>query len=448
MSFFKKIFSGAEESATATATNSQSAATAEIKFGRYTDCNKDKKQINFWNQAEAKFKEKAYVDSFEALLNYIGDEQLDNVNITMKGDELEFELIQGSKIVRGKCNGKHFTAECPIILMDNPSIPVMRKLMSINYTLLYSKFALTENKLVMKFTSHAVDAAPTKLYYALKELATKADQQDDLLASEFGSLKSTNNDHIIGLTDTEKEIKHQAIIAWINETKATIANYSDPVYMSGGIAFLLLNLTYKIDYLICPQGSLTDSLEKIQHMFFAKNELTTHERNKQIMADFDQIVAAPKEKIYEGLYEVKSTFAIAPAGNHADYMKMMFNERTKVGWYKDNKYPEIVEAIYSYMISYAYFNYGMVTPVTDLLNLSMHLMNQDYYQKFGAKIKLLEANNALNIVNLKLELNRIMTKNSVEYRNLKLDVNLLNFTSKTDFIDSLIVEINKFNLAK
>jgi len=451
MSFLKKLFSGAEETATATTAtviNNQSAATVEIKFGRYTDCNKNKKQIDFWNQSDAKFKEKAYVDSFEALLNYIRDEHLGNVKITRNGDELDFELIQGSKIVRGKCNAKHFTAECPIILMDNPSIPVMRKLMSINYNLLYSKFALTENKLVMKFTSHAIDAAPTKLYYALKELATKADQQDDLLASEFGSLKSTNNDHIIVLTDAEKEIKHQAIIAWINETKEAIAKHPDPVAMCGGIAFLLLNLTYKIDYLICPQGSLTDSLEKIQQMFFAKNDLSTHEKNKQIMAEFDQIVAKPKEKIHEGLYEVKSTFAIANAGNHADYMNMMFNERTKVAWYKDNKYPEIVEAIYSYMISYAFFNYGMVTPVTDLLNLSMQLMNQDYYEKFGAKIKLVDANNTLNIVNLKLELNRNMAKNSVEYRNLKLDVNLLNFSSKTDFIDSLIVEINKFNLTK
>ena len=448
MSFFKKIFSGSEESGTATSTANQTSSSNEVKFGRYTDCNKNKKQVDFWNQSEAKFKEKAYVDSFEACLNYIRDEYADNVKITRNGDQVDFELIQGSKVVRGSGNSKDFSAECPIILMDNPSIPVMRKLMSINYTLFYSKFALIENRLVMKFTSHAIDAAPTKLYYALKELATKADQQDDLLASEFGSLKSTNNDHVIVLTDQEKEIKHQALISWINETKEEIAKHADPVYMSGGIAFLLLNLTYKIDYLICPQGSLTDSLERIQQMFFAKNDLSTHERNKQIMAEFEKIVAAPKEKIYEGLYEVKSTFAIAPAAVHKNVMDMMSNERTKLGWYKDNNHPAIVEAIYSYMISYAFFNYGMVTPVTDLLNLAMQLMNKNYYEKFGATTKLIDDNKVLNIVNLKLEINRIVSKNSSEYPHAKIDVNLLKFTSMTDFIDSLIVEMDKLNLNK
>jgi len=445
------MFGGSESSDTETPTQKKSnsgSSVSEVKFGRFTDCNKNKKQIEHWNNAVAKFKEKAYVDSFEAFLHYIRDEELNNVKITRTGDSIEFELLQGSKVVRGKGDGKSFFAECPIILMDNPSIPVMRKLMSINYTLLYSKFALKENALLMRFASHTIDASPNKLYAALKELAKKADQQDDLLASEFSSLKSTNNDQIIVLTDTEKEIKYNALISWINDTKAEIAKQTDPVYMSGGIAFLLLNLTYKIDYLICPQGSLTDSLEKIQHMFFAQNDLSTHERNKQIIAEFDKIIAAPKEKIYEGLYDVKCTFAIANAATHRTVMDMMFNERTKLGWYRDNNYPQIVEAIYSYMISYAYFNYGMVFPVTDLLNLAMQLMNNDYYEKFGATNKLLDANKALSPVNIKTEINRIVTKSLPEYPYVKLDVNMLNFTNTTNFIDSLIVELDKLDLRK
>ncbi|MFV2379362.1 hypothetical protein ACNIU6_26600, partial [Escherichia coli] len=87
---------------------------------------KTKKQIEHWNNSEAKFKAKAYVDSFESFLHYIRDEALDNVKITRTVNTVEFDLIQGSKVVRGKGNGTSFVAECPIILMDNPSIPVMR----------------------------------------------------------------------------------------------------------------------------------------------------------------------------------------------------------------------------------------------------------------------------------------------------------------------------------
>jgi hypothetical protein len=450
MSFFKKIFGGEDGPATAQAMNGSVSGSSvkEIKFGRYTDCNKTKKQVDYWNDSVARFKEKAYVASFEAFLNYIRDEVTGNVKITRNGDAVEFELLQGSKVVRGKGTASGFYAECPIVIMENPSIPVMRKLMGLNYTLLYSKFALKDNTLMMKFSSSAIDASPNKLYAALKELAKKADQQDDLLKSEFASLKTIDNDHVIQLTDTEKEIKYNALISWIKETKEEIAKFQDPVYMSGGIAFLLLNLSYKIDYLICPQGSLTDSLEKIQQMFFAQNELSTLDRNKQIIAEFDKIVAAPKEKIYEGLYNVKCTFAIANPAAHKTVMDMMFNERTKVQWYRDNNYPQIVEAVYSYMISYAYFNYGMVYPVTDILNVAMHVLNPSYYEKFGATPKLADANKVLNVTAIKNEINRIIKRCNSEYPHVKLDVNVLNYTSVTLFVDSLIVELDKFNLSK
>lgn len=450
MSFLKKIFGNAEGGASAISNGSNSSSASsvkEVKFGRYTDCNKTKKQIDFWNTAVAKFKEKAYLDSFEAFLNYVRDEQANNVKINRGSDSIEFEMLQGSKVVRGRATATGISAESPIIQMDTPSIPVMRKLMAINYTLLYSKFALKDNVLVMKFSSNAIDASPNKLYAALKELAKKADQQDDLLATEFASLKSIDTDQTIPLSAEEKEIKYQALVSWINETKTEIAKH-DPAYMAGGIAFMLLNLSYKIDYLICPQGALTDSLEKIQQMFFAKDNLSTVEKNKNIMAEFEKISNWPKEKIEAGLYNVKCTFAIANPTAHKTVMDMMFDERNKVAWYRDNNQPYIHEAIYSYMVSYAFFNYGMVYPVTDLLNLAMRVMYHDYYEKFGATPKLVDAGRVLNAANIKSEINRMVKRANAEYPQVKVDVNVLNYTSVTSFVDSLIVELDKLNLTK
>lgn len=450
MSFIKKLFGSGDNPATSMPAGASSAAVSQVKevrFGRYTDCNKNKKQVDQWNASVAKFKEKSYLDSFEAFLNYIRDESIDNVKINRSGEKITFELLQGSKVVRGTATATEFSAESPIIQMDTASIPVMRKLMGINYTLLYSKFALKDNVLMMKFSSSAIDASPNKLYAALKELAKKADQQDDLLASEFSSLKSIDTDQIIELSPEEQEIKYQALVQWVNDTKTEIAKH-DQNYMAGGIAFMLLNLSYKIDYLICPQGALTDSLEKIQHMFFAKDNLSTAEKNKNIMAEFEKIASWPKEKVMAGLYNVKCTFAIANPAAHKTVMDMMFDERNKVNWYRDNNYPQFVEAIYSYIFSYAFFNYGMVYPVTDILNLGMHVMNPAYYEKFGAKPKLVEAGNTLNVANIKSEISRIMWRSQAEYPFVKLDANVLNYSSPMAFIDSLIVELDKFDLRK
>lgn len=449
MSLFKKIFGGAEEAGT-TSTVSSSDASAPVRrgplFGRYTDCNKTKKQVDYWNDSVAKFNAKDYVNSFEAFMYYLRDEYVQNVSITRNGDKVEFELLQGSKIIKGYGNADKFVAEASLAVMEQKSVPVMRKLMSINYNLLYSKFALDGNTLCMKFSSHAIDASPNKLYAALKELAKKADQQDDLLIAEFSSLKAIDTHNIIELNQEQKDIRYNYLIQMIEATKAEIGKH-DQSYMSGGIAFLLLNLTYQIDYLIMPQGNLTDALEKIQHIFFDKNsQASTQERNNMILAEYDKIVQAPKDEILEGIYDVKCTFAIANAAAHKTVMDFMFAEREKVNWYRDNNYPQMVEAIYGYTFSYAFFNYGMVYPVTELMDIGMNMMNEEYYAQCGQQVY--TSNGTINSGTVIQTINAIINSARADYPNLAFNTSALNFTNVSGFIDSLILEMDKMDLRK
>ena len=249
--------------------------------------------------------------------------------------------------------------------------------MNLNYGLNYSKFGLNGTTLTMKFSSLAIDASPSKLYTGLSELAKKADQQDDLLLSEFASLEELDAMNLPPISTDKQEEKYNFLMQWINETRQEVSRL-DPTAMAGGISFLLLDLTYKIDYLICPQGMLTDELERIQLIFFEKTEATTMDRNARIMAAYDRLYQLPKEKLIEGLYTVKCTFGIAKATTHKTVMDMMFKEREKVAWYRDNGYPKVAESVYGYMVSYAFFNYGMVYPVTDILNIAMHLLNPNH----------------------------------------------------------------------
>ncbi|MEO9532650.1 MAG: hypothetical protein ABJG68_16605 [Crocinitomicaceae bacterium] len=449
MSFFNKMFGGGKETSQPTAAGSATKVGSSSKlasFGRYTDINKSKTQVEFWKKANDQFKAKDYINAFESFFAYLRDDSVDNVRFQKTGDTISFEITQGSKVIKGTADQHRFYAEAPIVQMDTPSIPVMRKLMSINYALNYSKFAMKDNVLVMKFSSHTIDASPGKLYDALKELAKKADQQDDLLIQEFSSLKEFETDSIINLSPEIQEAKYDYLVGMILGTKEEIAKH-EPEFMSGGIAYLLLNLTYKIDYLICPQGRLTDALERIQHMFFAKNNMTTKERNDQIIEEFDKIVAMPKEAVLEGIYDVKCTFALANAANHKTVMDFMFKEREKIGWYRDNNYPQMVEAIYSYMISYSYFNYGMVYPVTNLLNVTMAVMNADFYEKCGSSPKLINGG-VLDAALITKEINAIIAEARQDFPSIALNTGTLNFSTIPTFIDSLILEMDKLNLSK
>jgi hypothetical protein len=448
MSLFNKMFGSGAASGTESGTSTTEAVSASelIEFGRFTDINKNAKQVEGWKQANEMFKNKNYIDSFEQFLIYLRDESVDNVKITKNADSVEFEIIQGSKVIRGKGDKERFYAEASIVIMDDKSMPVMRKLMSINYALRYSKFALKDNTLVLKFSSHTLDASPGKLYDALKELSRKADQQDDLLIQEFSSLKEIDTDSIIELPENIKNAKYDYLMHLIKECKEEI-DKQDADSMSGGIAFLLLNLTYQIDYLITPQGSLTDSLEKIQQMFFAQNNKSTKEKNTDILSEFDQILNKPKEKIMEGIYEVNATFAMANPATHKSVMDMMFKERDKVGWYRDNNYPQMVEAIYSYMISYAFFNYGMVYPVSRILNIAMAVLNPDYFESCGSKPRLIN-DGTLDQAKIIAEINSVISDARNEYKSIGFNTGTLNFTTIPLFIDTLILELDRINLSK
>jgi len=54
------------------------------------------------------FKNQAYVDSFEHFLNYVRDEKVNNLTINRSGDQLDFELIQGSQRVKGEATRNHW----------------------------------------------------------------------------------------------------------------------------------------------------------------------------------------------------------------------------------------------------------------------------------------------------------------------------------------------------
>ncbi len=451
MSIFNKLFGGKsdkDDSAKSTgASDNQGGRYNTVVFGRYTDCNKDVLQLDNWTKSLKAFGEKRYVDSYEYFLNYIKDRSIDNVKVTRNGDAVDFELIQGSKRIVGRGDSKAFVAEASIAIMEKESIPVMRKLMALNFGLKYSKFALNDSALCMKYSSHSIDASPSKLYAGLRELSRKADQQDDILLSEFSSLRQIDTEHIVPITEEQRTVKYDCLMGWINATKEELAKL-DHEKLAGGISFLLLDLTYKIDYLICPQGVLTDAFERIQTLFFKKDETSTAERNTKIIAEFDKLLAQPKEKILEGLYDVKCTFGIANAATHKTVMDMMFKEREKVAWYRDNGYPHIAEAVYGYMVSYAFFNYGMVYPVTNILNITMHVLNPEIYLKMGDKNGFINPNKTLNGKSIIRAINEIISFAQKDYPYANFNTGTLKFTDASRFIDSLIVELDKIDLRK
>ena len=219
----------------------------DIKFGRYSDNNKSLEQIKRWKEAENLFSEKKIFESFDAFFEYLKDAEADNVLHERNESGGSFSLYQGSKILKGKYNDKNLEAEVSLAHMATPSTPVMRRLLEQNFHIYYTRYALDKERLCMLFDTRIDNASPGKLYYGLKELATRADKQDDLLVHDFTVLEMTETEHIVPLPEKEKEIKFHYFQKWVNELLELVEPL-DKEKFSGGIAYLILSLFFRINY--------------------------------------------------------------------------------------------------------------------------------------------------------------------------------------------------------
>jgi len=360
-------------------------AQPAIQFGRYSDNNKPVEKVERWNEADNLFKEKKYHESIAAFFDYLRDETADNVIHKQEGTSGKFEFFQGSKIIRGFYNDEVFEAEVALAEMPVPSVPVMRRLLEMNFTLYYTRYAINGDKLCMMFDSDIETCNPSKLYYGLKELATKADKQDDLLVQDFTSLVPVDTDHVQEIPVEEKEIKYRYLQKWIRETLELIETVDADKY-SGGIAYLLLALAYRIDFLLVPEGRFLLDLEKIVDIYFRKDDRPVSEKNGEMIDEFLKLQARTKEEIFPHLFRSKFTFSIVTPQNHKTIADAIYNANQNIAWYKENKHPDIAAKISEYGIAYCQYSYSLPRPLTELFQLFMMVNYPDYFRDLGFKM--------------------------------------------------------------
>jgi hypothetical protein len=353
-----------------------------ILFGRYSDNNKSLAKTNRWTDADNLFKEKKYPESLDAFFEYLRDDAAQNVVYERDGAAGKFHFYQGSKVVRGSFNKEVLIAEVTLARMPQPSVPVMRRLLEMNFNLYYSRFAMDNERLCMRFDSDTETSGPSKLYYGLKELAIKADKQDDLLVQDFILLQSTDNEHITVIPDSEKAVKYEYMQKWIKQALDTIT-LLDADKFSGGISYLLLSLICRIDYLVVPEGKLLSELEKITAIYFNKSEKTAIEKNRDMIEAFKKMQALSREETDNNLFRSRHTFAIVAPQHYKTVADAIHAANQNLLWYRDNNYPDIAIKICEYGISYSQYSFSLPKAITDLFHLFMRINYADYFTALG-----------------------------------------------------------------
>jgi hypothetical protein len=417
----------------------------DIHFGRYSDNNKPVEKVSRWTEADHLFKGKKYQESLDAFFDYLKDDKVENVVYERNNMEGRFHFYQGSKVVRGSHDQERLEAEVTLAGMPLPSVPVMRRLLEMNFSLYYSRYALDNERLCMRFDTELQSANPSKLYYGFKELATKADKQDDLLVQDFTTLITIDTDHITEIPELEKVVKYEFFQKWIKETLELIASL-DTDKFSGGIAYLLLALAYRIDFLITPEGKLLNELEKIVEIYFRKDEKPITEKNRDIQEAFRKLLEKTKEAVFPYLFRSKYTFSIVTPQTYKTISDAIFNANQNINWYRENNHPEIARQISEYGIAYCQYSYSVPKPVTELFQLFMQVNYSDYFEALGFKEKLFSQPNEFDEDAIIEKIRKIEEKWKSKYPQFEYKTDKLKFDNMASFNYSFTTEIEFLNL--
>ena len=280
------------------------------------------------------------------------------------------------------------------------------------------------------------------------EMGIKADKQDDLLLSEFPSLRPVDNKHIIPIPIEVLQIKFNYLNRWIEEVLDMVEQLNnnrtdggrklDGNSQSKAIIYAILDLAYKIDYLITPHGKVMDHIEKVHTIYFAQNEANPLERIERMLKEFEKILSVEDKKVFSELYDVKATFAVAGRTNPAQILSIIANVTNDAIYYTEQKHPKIALVILSYIASYCLFDFALPKFFNDFFHLIISTLNGDLMKELGfQQLVYNEDTKRFNKNFIRQQLHEIQAEARKKYPYFTININHINYTELTDFIVSL-----------
>ena len=421
----------------------------DISFGRYSDSYKGDQNFQAWNDSLRLFEDEKYLESYEAFFKYLRDEHEDNVRYWEEDGGMRFEFYQGSKKITGTANHDKLKAEARIARTQSLNVGFMRRLIEKNFSLKYSRFALDANdNLTIVFDTYSLDGSPYKLYYALKEVATNADKQDDLLLDEFRMLEAVETSHLTQLPQPEKEAKYTFITNAIRKVMEEIdENKLDRDQYPGGIAYLLLDLVYMLDYLVKPEGYMMETLEHAHRVYFKKDGRTTALKNINLQKELQKLLKRPRDEFFKEMYRVKSTFGITNPVNHDRVVSFIDGELHHMDWYLDNGYPNVAMAIPGYIVGYCLFNYAIPKPDHDLFHLYYQITQAEYFRDLGFSVPFRDGDR-LNKRAIRKAIEEIVEENGRNFSRLHPSYSSLQYESLPSFAKSFLHMVRQLDMTK
>ncbi|WP_434657151.1 hypothetical protein [Sulfurimonas sp. NW9] len=357
-------------------------------FGRGIHADIAENEEELFNKAYEAFEKKeilnAYTFFFNSLMNYKNGLPNQNIILTREKESLKFILYQGSAKINGFTTNKKLYAEVTMVKAKNANVALKRYALERNYQFTYVNYCSDGDHIKLKLNLDNITMTPKKAFYPLRELALNADYDKEHMLSEFEQKELEDIDHIQKLDTAELHVKYRYLHIWIEELNAKIRTL--PAEDSIGMqAFLYLNFLFKIDYLLVPKSKIYQKMTKKLQNYFADEEALPEVKNAELAKYILSLEKLDFDDFSQNFYEAKYTFSQIEKSSYDEFVDFIEESLIKLRWYKNNRHPQIIPTIYSYIALYALYNYGLNPAARKLLHIYICVIYAEYMNALGCK---------------------------------------------------------------
>jgi len=417
-------------------------------FGRGTNANLAPNEEELFNKSYKAFEKgdilNAYFYFLTSLQNFTNGIANNNIVTTLQNDILTFEIYQGTARIKGHITKKHLYAEVIITKTENINVAIKRYILERNYQLTYAYYFSDDKYIKLKLFHDNIAMNPHKIFFPLREIAINGDFDKEYIKSEFPNITLEDIDHLEKLDDNELEIKYNFLHKWILEIENKISTL--PTNDNAGMqAFIYLNLLFKIDYLLIPKYEIYQEISKKIQQYFNNENSTIEAKNEELRKYITKLKEIDFDKFQTKFYNAKYTFNQTEKTVAEEINNFINESLTRIRWYKNNRYNQIIPTIYKYIAFYILYNYGLHPVTKELLHTLVEIQNPDFFKKLDYPILFDEEKNSFSKRTIISKIEDAITPYQNRFKLLKPFGEKLNFTSLNEFSNSFYLQIKDLN---
>ena len=417
-------------------------------FGRGINASLSPDEEELFNKSYEAFEEKNILDAYEYFLksleNFSNDGSNNNITTRREDEKLHFEIFQGCARVTGIITSEHFKAEVILVKKANASIALKRYLLERNYQLTYAYYFSGDEHIKLKLFHDNITMSPQKIFFPIREIALNADFDKEHIKSEFPDVPLEDIGHLEPVDEDELKIKYDALQRWIKELDAKVLTL--PSNDNAGMqAFLYLNILFKIDYLLVPKYEMYQKTSKKVLEYFGDENPTIEAKNEELRRYVHKLYDMNFEEFKTKFYNAKYTFNPTEKTPFEEVINFISESLTKIRWYKNNRYNQIIPTIYRYIAFYTLYNYGLNTATKELLHTLVEIQNQEFFNALGYPVLYDAENELFSKKAIIAKIDDIIKPQQSRFKLLEPFGNELNYTSMNEFSNSFYLQLNNLN---